>query len=210
MIHPISRSQRSQRSDSGETGMSLRSGMERFFEQFLEPFTGSGFGSMSAMHVPPMEIYEANNEMIVTAELPGMKPDDINVTVTGNQLVVSGEKRDDNEERRGNSYRSERRYGMFRRVLELPYEINPNDINVEFDNGLLKLRIPQSAAQQPHRIPIKGSSGQSSSRQDQSSSPSSGSSSGSQVGGRFQNRGDGGSAGDSTRQSQGGSGNQRT
>jgi HSP20 family protein len=166
-----------------------------------------------------MEIYEANNETVVTAELPGMNPDDINITATGNQLVISGEKRDENEERRGNFFRSERRYGMFRRVLELPYEINPDDVKVEFDNGLLKLRIPQSAAQQPRRIPVKAGAGQNSGRQNQIGGSASSGSAAQQVGGRFQNRSDGagssagssqGRLGEPSRPSQGGPSNQRT
>jgi HSP20 family protein len=138
-----------------------------------------------------------------------MNPDDINVTVNGNQLVISGEKRDDNEERRGGFHRSERRYGMFRRVVELPYEISPDDVDVEFDNGLLKLRVPQSSSQAPHRIPIKGGSGQKLSTQSPVQSTASASSAREETGSRYQTRGDGSS---SPSQSQGrsGSSQQRT
>lgn len=193
----LTRSRKSQRPEGNETGLAIRSGLERLFEQFFEPFSG-GSGLMASMVMPPMEFVERENETIVSVELPGMNADDIDVTVSGNQLVISGEKRDENEDRRRGYYRSERRYGMFRRVLDLPHDLDAENLNVEFDAGVLKIGIPHSAAQQPRRIPVKGSSGQGggqkgqvqSGRQSQSGQSRSSESTGS-VGGRFQTQGDG-------------------
>jgi HSP20 family protein len=140
------------RRNTGESGLSsIRGEMGRLLEDFFEPFRSEsnefGWG-------PALEVYEHKNELVVTAELPGMNPDDIDVTVIGNQLIIAGEKHEEREHKHEGIYRSERRYGAFRRTIELQHEVDPQNVKVDFENGVLKLRIPHSEAQQPRRIPI--------------------------------------------------------
>jgi HSP20 family protein len=142
------------RRDVGGTGAitNYRSGIDRLFENLL-----SGFESahQSSSWFPALELSDGDNEIVVKAEVPGMEPDDIEVTVAGNQLVISGEKRDENEEQHEGYRRSERQYGYFRRVIDLPQDIDPQRIDARYNNGLLELHIPKTEESQPRRISVQ-------------------------------------------------------
>jgi HSP20 family protein len=142
------------RRESGDTGLawSLRNEMDRLIDRFFEsPFESAG---TLATWAPPLEITEDESNIVISAELPGVEPDEIDVTVSGNQLTISGEKTDTHEERREGVYRSERRYGMFRRTIELPDGVDSSRISAEHNNGVLRLRIPRTEAAHPKRIPV--------------------------------------------------------
>lgn len=172
MVNLIPWGRRREYGDAGSL-LDLRSEMDRLFDQFFE--TGLGgrdtSSALSTMFTPAMDIYEEDNSLVASFEVPGMNPEDIDINVTGNTLTVSGEKKEESESRREGAYRSERRYGRFFRALELPDDVDAENVSAEYDNGVLKLRIPRSQARQPRRISVKaGGAGGGSRKQVTSSS----------------------------------------
>jgi HSP20 family protein len=98
---------------------------------------------------------ETDNEVIVQAELPGLEKDDFTIEVTGNRLVLRGEKRHETKEQRhGYSY-AERSYGAFARVIALPCEVNAGKATATYKNGLLRITLPKTAQAKANRITVQ-------------------------------------------------------
>lgn len=143
--------------------------MDRLFEDFgagrglfgggagreLSP---RGFGAMSqALWSPQTEIFERGGKLIVRADLPGLTKDDIDVNITDDAITIEGERRQESEENREGSYRSERSYGSFYRSIPLPEGVNAEDANATFRNGVLEITMPapQRAEQRRRRLEIQ-------------------------------------------------------
>lgn len=106
---------------------------------------------------PLLDMHESADELIVTAEVPGLKKDDLSVELVGRRLVIGGEKRLSREQKEADgSYLSECRYGRFSRSVQLPYDMNENRIKAELKNGVLTLRMPKPNSESPrgHRVTI--------------------------------------------------------
>jgi len=105
---------------------------------------------------PPVNLYENADGFVLTAELPGMKLEDIELAVQGNRLSIRGERKisypDDG---RTNLHRRERQVGQFRRALELPVAIDSEKVEASYRNGVLLVRLPKSAAHRPRRIEVQ-------------------------------------------------------
>jgi HSP20 family protein len=97
---------------------------------------------------------DSEREFLLRAELPGLNPGDIELSISGNSLVLSGEKKAEHEEKQGGFFRSERRYGAFRRVIPLPAGTDPDRISAEYDRGVLVVRVEKSEAAKPRRIEV--------------------------------------------------------
>ena len=97
--------------------------------------------------------------MLVTAELPGMEEKDIKLTLENESLIISGEKKNDLEEKGKSFHRVERSYGSFQRVIPLVGEIQQDKVEAKFKNGVLNITLPKTpaAARQTHKIEIKSS-----------------------------------------------------
>jgi HSP20 family protein len=135
----------------------VRHEMDRLFESFLrEPF-GPIHWPMSSQEnwMPAVDVAESEGEVTVRAEIPGMDPKDLDVHVTGNQLVLAGEKKDTSETKGENCYCSETRYGSFHRSIPLPEGVNPEDVQAEYANGVLTLHMKKSQPTPAKRIEIK-------------------------------------------------------
>jgi HSP20 family protein len=109
----------------------------------------------------PAEVYETDNEIRFVIEVPGLRPDDIHVTVENNILTVSGEKKAEREEgqAKGEYHLFERRYGRFERSFALPRSVESENINASYDNGLLTVVLPKTEAAKPRRIPVNAATG---------------------------------------------------
>ena len=98
---------------------------------------------------PRVNVSETENELQVTAELPGVDEKNIDVTVTGDQVTIKGEKRsevDEKQDEKGRSFRRmERSYGSFERTMALPFDIDPDKVHATFRNGVLTLTLPKPA-----------------------------------------------------------------
>jgi HSP20 family protein len=104
---------------------------------------------------PPVDIYETPEVIEMTFEIPGVNQKDIKVNIENNQLTVSGERHLEHAERREGYHRVERNYGNFLRSFTIPSTIDPNRINAEFTNGLLRLTLPKRPETQPRAIEVK-------------------------------------------------------
>lgn len=135
--------------------LSLRDRMNRLFEESVAPVweRGETFGMLSV----PIDVWESEGNLMLSASLPGVKPEDVDIQVTGDTLTIRGEVRHEEERERGNVRFQERRYGAFRRSLRLPPNVNTDAIDATYENGVLRLKIPQTEEAKPKQIDVKAS-----------------------------------------------------
>jgi HSP20 family protein len=123
----------------------------------LAPRSGDGFGFPQAEWVPPIEVLERDDKLVVRAELPGLSKDDVKVEVTDDLLTIAGERREEREETRDGYRHSERRYGRFSRSVPLPEGVSPEDVRCTFQNGVLEITMPApQRVARGRRIEIQG------------------------------------------------------
>jgi HSP20 family protein len=105
---------------------------------------------------PSVDVYERDNNLIVKAELPGVKKEDIDVELTDGGLAIRGERKAEQEVKEENYYRMERSYGSFYRRLPLRFEVKPEQIQATYTDGVLEIRIPEpaEARPQPQKITV--------------------------------------------------------
>jgi HSP20 family protein len=131
--------------------------MDRMLGGFgFAPWPQPGGRGQSWAFSPPVEVYERNGKLTVRAELPGLSKDDVKVEVTDDGLVISGERRDENEERGEGFYRSERSYGRFQRVIPLPEDVRDVEAaQARFENGVLEVSLPLPENRRRRQIPVQ-------------------------------------------------------
>ena len=137
--------------------VSLRNDMDRLFDTFIrEPFSTVEWPfARSGRWTPSVDLADNENEVTVRVELPGIEPDDIDVTVAGNQLTISGSKTEVSEEQGKDFYHTESRSGCFRRSLPLPSTIDRDKVEANFKNGVLTVRLQKSADARLETIEVK-------------------------------------------------------
>lgn len=134
---------------------SLRAEMDRLLETYVrEPVAGFEWPFGERAWSPPIDVGENEQEVIVRAEVPGMSPGDIQVTVSGGQLVLAGEKKPPVEQAK-NFYQTESRYGTFRRSVPLPESADPDGVDAEYSGGVLLVRIKKTVSTPPKRVEVK-------------------------------------------------------
>jgi len=117
--------------------------MDRVFgDAFGSRFGENAMGGGLAAWSPAVEVSEKNNEIVVCAELPGLKPDEVKVEVTDDALVIEGERKQEHEEKQGGKRHSERRYGRFHRTIPLPEGASAEQARADFKNGELRVTVP--------------------------------------------------------------------
>ena len=138
--------------------VSLRSAMDRLFEDsFVSPLTWRTIGGGNETLTPAIDVHETADEIVVTAALPGMKADDVEITMTGQTLTLRGEfKADDKIEKDQYLYR-ERRFGSFSRTVQLPVRGEGDRAQASFTDGILRLSIPKADEVKPRQIRINAS-----------------------------------------------------
>ena len=137
----------------------MRREMDRLFDEFfrgfeMEPWRGENGGRFN----PSLNVSESDDAIEATLELPGLSEDDIEITLVGDRLTVTGEKRDEEEEHGKNYFRRERSYGYFRRTIPLPSDtVDADKVDAKFDTGVLKITMPkrETAQTQAKRISVK-------------------------------------------------------
>jgi HSP20 family protein len=134
----------------------LREAMDRFFDrEFFRRFDGGSWfeGDLRGFD---LDLYETENELILEASLPGLKVEEVDVSIVGNRLTIKGEmKREEEKKEEDKYFYRERRYGAFHRALTLPVEVNPNKVEAVFNQGVLKLTMPKLEAIKPKHIEVK-------------------------------------------------------
>jgi HSP20 family protein len=134
--------------------VSLRSAMDRLFEDsFVSPTTWRTLGNGSGI-TPELDVHETEDELVVTAALPGLKAEDVELTITGQNLTMRGEFKANEEVKREQYLYRERRYGAFHRSLQLPVRVEGEKASATFVDGILTLRIPKADEVKPRQIRI--------------------------------------------------------
>ena len=134
--------------------VSLREEMDRLLED--------GFVGARGRFVPAgtatlaLDVFESNQEVEVSASIPGVKPEDIDISVTGDMLTIKGEILEEKEEEKEGSFHlRERRWGSFQRSIQLPTLVKTDKAQAEFENGVLTLRLPKVKEAMTKSIRIK-------------------------------------------------------
>lgn len=127
----------------------LRDEIDRFFESPLSR-TSEFLG-----WTPAFDVYEEKDKYVVKAELPGMKREEITVSIQGGELVISGERKAETKEPGAEVYRAERYFGKFQRSVSLPTTISSKDVQAEYKDGVLTVTLPKSEEAKPKQIEVK-------------------------------------------------------
>jgi HSP20 family protein len=125
--------------------------MSRMFEEFFGPEVEMPSG----IWAPPLDISETEDRVVATTELPGVKPEDLDISISDNMLTIRGEKKEEKEISGGYSYCCERQYGEFRRSVELPTSVDSDKVNASYRNGVLRVEMQKSGEQKRKKISIK-------------------------------------------------------
>jgi HSP20 family protein len=125
--------------------------MENLMEQL---FSDGNSGRALQAFAPRCTIAESENDFEIQVDLPGIQPADLQVEVRGQELWLSGERKQEKEEKGKTYHRIEQEYGRFERVIPLPTPVDEGAVKAEYHNGILKVLVPKSAAVRPKRIPI--------------------------------------------------------
>ena len=139
--------------------LSLRQAMDRLFDDsFVNP---TGWLTLASGQVSPLiDVYETNDDIVVEASMPGMSPDDVSISLTGQTLVLRGETKAGEEIPDARYLLRERRFGAFQRQIALPVRVDGDHAEATFEHGVLTLRIPKAAEVKPRQIQIKTGEGQ--------------------------------------------------
>jgi HSP20 family protein len=132
----------------------LRDEMNRLFSRAV----GEGGGSGSAW-TPPVDVFDTDDAIVLRAELPGLKTDEIDIEVDENVLTLRGERRFEEKVEEGRYYRLERAYGHFQRSVTLPQGVKADEISASFDNGVLSVRVPKADEVKPRKISVAAGDG---------------------------------------------------
>ncbi len=105
--------------------------------------------------LPAIDVSEKDEEITVRAEVPGVDVKDLEINVLGNTLSIVGSKEEKKEEKGENFYQCERRFGSFRRVIELPETADPNKVTADADNGVITIHVGKKPGMKPKHVDIK-------------------------------------------------------
>lgn len=133
--------------------LSIQDEMNRLFDDFFgRPVTKQEW--TEGVWAPSVDVSESKDDVIIKAEIPGMSKDDVKVSVRDNVLILSGEKKQEREEKDANYHRIERSYGSFSRSFALPTSVKPDKVKASYKDGVLKITLPKSEEVKPKEIPI--------------------------------------------------------
>jgi HSP20 family protein len=125
--------------------------LDRFFEDFFErPFSGGFFSGETI----PLDLYEKDNKVVVKAELPGINPEELELSVEGDILFIRAEKKHENEVKEKDCYRLERSYGAFQRAVGLPYKVKGEEATATYKKGVLEVHLPKTEQEKKNTIKI--------------------------------------------------------
>jgi HSP20 family protein len=141
------------RYDPKQSLMNLRDDINRIFDMTIPENWGEGLEATQWR--PSVDIYEKDDEMIVHAELPGVKKDDISVELKDNVMSIKGKRTSEEEIDEDGYYRKERRFGSFQRSIPLAESIDPDQVKASYKDGVLEVRVPSSNTEKTRRISIE-------------------------------------------------------
>jgi HSP20 family protein len=131
--------------------MTLREAMDRLFDDaFTRPLRFNGIAS-----APAVDLYQTDDSVVVKATLPGLKAEDVDISVTGERLTLRGELKQENEQKGATYHMREQRYGAFERSIPLPTDVKTDKAKAEFEDGILTITLPIAEEVKPRSITIK-------------------------------------------------------
>jgi len=132
--------------------MTLREAMDRLFDDaFTRPFKLNG-GSLGS---PAIDMYQTDGEVVVKAAVPGFKPEEVNISVTGDIMTIKGDVNKEHEVKEKAYHLRERHWGSFERSVMLPTEVKSDQAKAEFEHGILTITLPKDERAKPKTIAIK-------------------------------------------------------
>jgi len=131
---------------------SMRRDLDRLWEDF---FGEREFPSAEFKWVPPVDVSETKDNVVVKVEVPGMEKKDIEISLTGDVLTIKGEKKQKTEEKDENFLRIETRYGAFARAIRIPISVDAEKVKASYEQGVLKVVLPKKEEVKPKQIEIK-------------------------------------------------------
>ncbi|MEN6317390.1 MAG: Hsp20/alpha crystallin family protein [Syntrophaceae bacterium] len=134
--------------DMGSGMQNLQREINRLFSGFTPPFVHE---------FPAVNVWLGKDDVIVTAELPGMDPGSIDISVAADTLTLSGAREKEVLKEGENYHRQERNYSNFTRTLQLPYQVNAGKVSAKYEKGILHIKLPRSEETKPKKISIKSS-----------------------------------------------------
>jgi HSP20 family protein len=132
--------------------MTLRSAIDRLFDQTALP---PAEGWQSSVMQLPLDVSEAENEYVIKASVPGINPDDLEITYTNKTLTIKGEVKEEKEVDEQRYHLRERRWGSFSRSIVLPTSVKADEIGARYESGVLTLSLPKAEEAKPKRIAIQ-------------------------------------------------------
>ncbi len=130
---------------------SMQEEMGRLFER-----TFGGLRTPKAIRwAPAIDMYDRDGAIVVRAELPGVKAEDIDVSLLDNSLRIRGEKKAKEEVKEENLYRMEQFYGSFERVIPLPSEVKAEEVSASFESGVLEITLPKAVVEKPKEVKVQ-------------------------------------------------------
>jgi HSP20 family protein len=133
----------------------LQREMNRLFSQYYSTDTYAAARLRPAPGYPALNVWSSESGLNVTAEVPGVRPEDIDISVVGETLTLSGTRTPDEVDENTRYHRQERGYGSFTRTLQLPFPIEVNNVEATFKNGILTIGLPRAEKDRPRKITVK-------------------------------------------------------
>jgi len=132
--------------------VTLQNRVDRLMTDLMGPWAEGN--SLAASWLPPVDVFEGKEALKIIAELPGVKPEDVKISLENRTLTLKGEKKQVAEETTEKVHRYERAYGSFERTFTLPGTVNPEQIQATYADGLLTIVLPKAEQAKPREIPV--------------------------------------------------------
>jgi HSP20 family protein len=134
-------------------------GFERQFDEMFGRGRPAPRGQGMGTWVPAVDVHQDGDTMVVCAEIAGVDPDDVEVTIDDDVLSISGRREDDRKVEEGQWIRRERFTGQFRRSISLPPGVDPAKVKANAKNGVIEIRVPRPSPTEPHRVKLSSGNG---------------------------------------------------
>jgi len=132
----------------------LRNEIDRLFDSPLNALSSDSQQFLSGW-APAVDLHEDRDHLVLRAELPGMKKEDIDISLHGDVLTLSGERKEEKEYEQAETYRSERFLGKFQRTFTLPVAVDASKVQASYKDGILTVHLPKSEEAKPKQIEVK-------------------------------------------------------
>jgi Molecular chaperone (small heat shock protein) len=140
-----------------QDGMANLRRLNSFLEDAFNsgPFSSEDNGALTSAWLPACDVFEGRDAVKIVAEVPGVRPEDVKISIENSLLTIRGEKQQQAEETAERVHRYERSYGTFERNFALPTTVDPEKIDASYSHGLLTVTIPKAERARPREIPVK-------------------------------------------------------